>query len=102
MVGSGVALADTVLHQTGQRRQYADRRIQTLSLQGAVKDDLSFGDVAGQVGDRVCDVVVGHGEDRDLGNGTGMSLDHAGSFVQRSQIGIEIAGIALSAGDLSL
>ena len=45
------------------------------------------------------DVVVGHGEDWDLCHRAAASLDHAGPLVNRREIGIEIAGISLPAGD---
>ena len=102
MVGTGVALADAVLHQTGQARQHRDRRVDAVLVQRPVEDDLSLGDVAGQVRHRVGDVVVGHGQDRDLGHRTPGPLHHAGPLIQAGQVGVEIAGIALTAGDLAL
>ena len=48
------------------------------------------------------DVVAGHGEDGDLGHRALAALDDAGALVQRRQIGVEVAGVALTAGDLAL
>ena len=44
MVCSCIAFTDTVLHQTGKRRQYVNRRIDCLSMKLSVQNDLTFGD----------------------------------------------------------
>src|SRR5699024_6044110 len=64
--------------------------------------DLALGDVTGQVRDGVGDVVAGHGEDGDLSHRALAALDNAGALVQRRQVGVEVAGVALTAGDLAL
>jgi len=56
MVASGVAFADGRLHQTRQRWQDVDWRVDTLVVQLTVDEDLTFGDVACQVGNRMGDV----------------------------------------------
>ncbi len=43
-----------------------DGRIDALLVQVAVQHDLPLGDIAGQVGDGVCDIVVGHGQNGNL------------------------------------
>jgi hypothetical protein len=35
-----------------------------------VNEDLALSDIASQVGDGMSDIRVGHGEDRELGDGT--------------------------------
>ena len=82
MVRPGEALADAVLHQAGQRGQDVDGGIDTGLVHIPVQHNLSLGDVAGQVGDGVSDVVVGHSEDGHLGHGPGLALDHARPLVQ--------------------
>ena len=61
--------------------------------------ELSFGDVSGVIGDRVCNVVAGHcrnGEDR---HGTGsVQIDRL--FVSAGQLAVEVAGVASVGGDL--
>ena len=47
------------------------------------------------------DVVVGHGENGNLGNGAAAAFDHAGPLIQGGKVGIQIAGIAFPAGDFS-
>ena len=41
MIGSCVALTDTILHQTGKRRQNIDWRVNTLSMKLSVQNDLT-------------------------------------------------------------
>ncbi len=47
-------------------------------------------------------VIVGHGQNGDLGHGTLLALHDARPFVQAGQIGIEVAGVSLTAGNLAL
>ena len=68
------------------------------SVQRAGHDDLPFGDVAGQVGNRVGLVVFGHRQDRHQGDGALLALDAAGALVDRRQVGVQVAGIAAPAG----
>ena len=48
------------------------------------------------------DVVAGHGQDGDLGDRTLAALDDTGALVQAGQVRIQVAGEALTAGDLAL
>ena len=66
VVFPGIAFSDTVFHQTGQGRKNADRRVDRLSVKIPVKYDLSFGDITGQVRDRMGNVIIWHGQDREL------------------------------------
>ena len=102
MILTGIARADAVLHQTGQAGQHGYRRIQARGVHAAVQHDLTLGNIAGQVGDRVGDVIAGHRQDRDLRHRALAALDDAGPLIQAGQIGIQVAGEALSAGDLAL
>ena len=52
--------------------------------------------------------IVGHGQDRDLGDGSVSTLDSTGSLVKSSQISVEVTGVTSSTryffscgGDLS-
>src|SRR6056297_2963627 len=100
VVGAGLALADAVVHQSRQRRTGVDRREDALVVEVARQVDLALGDVAGQVGDRVRDVVVGHGEDRQLRDRALLALHHAGALVDPREVGVHVAGIAAAAGNL--
>ena len=62
--------------------------------------DLTLCNVARQVGDGVGNVVVGHGQDGDLGDGAVPSLHPAGPLVDGGQVGVHVAGKAPPAGHL--
>ena len=47
-------------------------------------------------------IIVGHGQDGDLGNRTLGGIDDTGTLIERSQVGIQIARVALTTGDLAL
>ena len=57
------------LHETRQRPQHVDRGVNVVVVQSAVQVDIAFRDVAGQIRDGVRDIVIGHGEYWDLGDG---------------------------------
>ena len=101
MVFSCIPFSDTVLHQTGQRWEDVDRRIDGLSVERTVKHDLSLRDISGQVRDRVSDIVVRHGKDRKLCHGAFHALHDAGALIDRRQLAVQIAREAFTAGDLS-
>lgn len=51
------------------------------------EDYMGFGDIAGQVGDRVVDgVVIRHAQDPELADGTVVSLHATGTLVDSRQI----------------
>ena len=102
MVGARVALAYAVLHQTRQRRQDADGRINALVVESPVKHYLTLGYISREVGDGVRDIVVWHGENRYLSDRALLALDYSRALIERCQIGIEVAGETLSAGNLAL
>src|SRR5699024_1106040 len=101
VVFSCIPFSDTVLHQTGQRREDVDRRIDGLSVERTVKHDLSLRDISSQVRDRVSDIVVRHGKDRKLCHGAFHALHDAGALIDRRQLAVQIAREAFTAGDLS-
>ena len=43
--------------------------------------------------------IVGHGENRYLGDGTVSALDSTGSLVKSSQISVEVTGVTSSTGN---
>ena len=102
MVGASVALTYAVLHQTRQRRQDADGRIDALVVESPVKHYLTLGYIAREVRDGVRYIVVGHGENRYLSDRTLLALDYSGALIERREVGIEVTGEALSAGNLAL
>ena len=100
MIGAGLALADTGIHQARERRQYIHRRVDAAVMQVAAEYNLAFGDIAGQVGDGVGDVVIGHGQQDQLGERTGLAGDAPGTFVQAGEVGIHITRVAAPSGDV--
>ena len=66
MIRMRVLAAGAVLHQPRQARQHVDRRIDAAPVEIARQHDLPLGDVAGEVGDRMADVVGRHRQDREL------------------------------------
>jgi hypothetical protein len=51
-----VALADGRLHETRERGKNVDWRVDTLVMELTVDENLTLGDVTGQIGNRVSDV----------------------------------------------
>ena len=85
VVVPGHALADGGLHETRQRRQHVDGRVDLRVVQRAVHVDLALRDVARQVGDGVRDVVVGHRQDGELGDAAVGALQAGGQVTQAGQ-----------------
>ena len=101
MIFSCVTCTDTVLHQTGQRRQYVDRRVDCLSVQLTIQYDLTFGDVTGQVRNRVCNIIIRHSQDRDLCYRTFDAFYDTGTFVDCSQFTVEVSRITFTGRNLT-
>ena len=88
MILAGEALADAVFHKSRQGRKHAHRRVDGLAMKLAVQYDLALRDVSGQVRDRMGNVVVGHGQDRDLGHGALHALHDAGALIEGRQLAV--------------
>ena len=91
-----------VLHQTGQRRKNAYRRIDRLAVKLSVKYDLSLGDISRKVGDGMGDIIVRHGQDGDLGNRSCSAPDDSRALIKSSELTVQISGISFTGGDFSL
>lgn len=81
MVRSCHVLADSVLHETGQGRQYVDWWVDASSEHVSVDIDLTLRDVASQVGNRMGDIIVRHCKNGELCDGTVLAFDTTGSLV---------------------
>ena len=101
MVGSSHVLTDGGLHQTRQRRQHVDRRVDQPVVQLAIDVDLALGNVARQVGNRVSNIVVGHGQNGNLSDRATASAHTTGALVDRRQIGVHVAGVTAATGHSS-
>ena len=68
MVFSGHAFSDSGLHESGETGQHIDGGVDLFVVHLAVDEDLAFRDVPGQIWDRMRDIVVRHGQNRQLRN----------------------------------
>ena len=102
MILPGAAHADALVLQTGQGGQHVHGGIDALAEQLPAQDDLPLGDIAGQVGDGVGLVVLGHGQDGDEGDGALLAHLAAGPLVDGGQVGVQVARIAPAARHLLL
>ena len=89
--------ADAVAHQPRERRQNGDGRVDAAALDLPVENDLSLGDVAGQVRNRVREISGRHRDDRQLRERARTAADAAGALEDRREVAVEVAGIALAA-----
>ena len=71
-------------------------------MQFAGQNDLTLGDVSGQVRDGVGLVVFGHGQNGDHGDGAILALTAAGAFVHGRKVRVHVAGISTTSGNFLL
>jgi len=66
VLDDGLLLLDTNsrLHQTGERGQDVDRRVDLPVVKRIINEDLALSDVASEIRDRMSDIRVGHSQDR--------------------------------------
>mgnify|MGYP006996962807 CR=1 FL=1 len=114
MILSRQLFSNSTLHQTRKRRQDIDRRVDLSVVELSINEDLSLRDITSQVCDRkrqqiiqdrpkalrtrnrMRDIVVGHGQDRNLGDRSIPSLYSSCTLVNRRQIGIQVTGVTSS------
>jgi hypothetical protein len=58
VVLASVTFANSGLHETGEGGKHVDWWVDTLVVESTVDEDLSFGDVASKIGNRVGDIYV--------------------------------------------
>ena len=66
MILPGHSLADGGLHQPGERGEDVDGRIDLSVVELPVHVYLALGNVPCQIRDGMSDIIVGHGQDRNL------------------------------------
>ena len=88
---------DGRLHQTRQRGEHIDGRIDLPVVEGVVNEDLALGDIAGEIGDRMGDIGVGHSKNGQLGDGTIGTADTTGSLVNSGEIGVHVTWVTTTA-----
>ena len=86
VVGPREALARAVLHESGEGRQDAHRRVDALLRQLAREDYLTLGDIAREVGDGVRDIVARHGEDGHQGDAARLSPDEPRALIDGGEV----------------
>lgn len=96
MVNSGHALSNSRLHESTERWQHVDGWIDLSVVQVSIDKDLSFCDIACQIGDGMGDIIIGHGQNGQLCNGTILSYDSTGSLIDCGEISIHITWITSS------
>ncbi|GIX65223.1 uncharacterized protein BcabD6B2_46580 [Babesia caballi] len=96
----GEPLADARLHETRQGRQHVDGRVNAAVVQRPVDEYLALSDVTGEIGNRVRDVVVGHGQDGELGDAPVAALDPASALIETRQVSVHVPGVPTPAGHL--
>jgi hypothetical protein len=113
---SCTALTDGRLHETREGGQHVDWRVDTLVVKLTIDEDLSLRNVTCQVGDGMCDIfkrsasefqhcfqkmltVVGHGQDRNLCDGTVTALDTTSSLVDGRQIRVHVTRVTTTTGN---
>ena len=87
---------DSVLHESGKGGQHIDGRIDTLLEHSSVDVDLAFGDVSSKIWNWVGDVIVWHGQNWNLGDGTKFSLHSSGSLIDGRQISVHVTWVSSS------
>lgn len=98
VVNARRVLADGALHETRERRDDVDGRVDVLVVQHAVDKDLALGDISGQIRNRVRDIIVGHGQNGELGDGTVAAHDATGALVNGRQVGVHVTGVTAATG----
>ena len=80
MLRNRVLRADARVHEPREGGQHVDRWEHSAPVELSTEDHLALGDVAGEIGDGVGDVVVRHGQDGQLRHAAGLPLDDAGAL----------------------
>src|SRR5690606_5979921 len=97
---AGVPLSYTEVHQPREGREHVDGRVDALPVQLPADHDLPFRDVPGQVRYRVGDIVTGHGEDGELGDGAFLSFHNPCPLVDPCKIRVHVPGVTTPSGHL--
>ena len=94
VIGSGHALTNGVLHETGQRWQDVDWWVDASSRHVSVDVDLALSDVTSQIWDWMGDIIVRHGQDGDLGDGAERTVDTTSTLINGGQISVHVTWIS--------
>jgi hypothetical protein len=83
-----LAVCTEMCHSPTQGAKYLNRRVDLAIVQLSIDIDLTFCDVSRQIRNRVRHVVVGHGQDGDLRDGSISTLYSSSSLVDGRQISV--------------
>ena len=90
--------SDSGLHESGEGGEDVDWWVNLSVVQVTVNEDLTLGNVPSQVGDGMGDIIVGHGKNGQLGDGSIGALDTSSTLVEGGQIGVHITGETTTSG----
>jgi hypothetical protein len=76
-----IILTNSRLHETGEGRKHIDWWVDLAIVQVSVNEDLTFSNVPGQIWDGMGNIVVRHGKNGQLGDGTVGASDTTSSLV---------------------
>ncbi|KAH3660774.1 hypothetical protein OGATHE_005106 [Ogataea polymorpha] len=96
VVFSGHSVTNGTFHQSRERWQHIDRWIHSPVRELSIHKDLPLGNISRQVRNRVSDIVVRHGQNWNLGNGSVSSFHTTSSLVDSRQVSIHITRISSS------
>jgi hypothetical protein len=99
MIGSGSFMSNGRLHKSTKTWKDIDRRINISIMKLSIKINLTLCDIPSKVWNRMCNIIIWHGQNRKLSNGSISSLDSSCSFVNSRKISIHISWIRSSSGD---
>ena len=94
MIFSGEFLSGMVietnsgLHETRQGGEHVDWWVDLSVMEGTINENLTFSDVTSEIGDGMGDIIVGHGQDGNLGNGTVAACDTTSALVDGREISL--------------
>lgn len=83
-----------------QRTKHLNGRVDLAVVELSVNVDLSFGNVASQVGNGVRHVFVWHGQDRNLCDGSIATRDSTSTLVDGRQVGVHVTRVTTTTWNL--
>lgn len=98
MILSSHASTDGGLHQSAQRWEHIDWWINSSVVELSVDEDLAFSDIASQIRNRVSDIIIRHGQNRQLGDRTIDTFNSTSSLINGRKISIHVTRITSSTG----
>ena len=92
----GHSVTDSMLHQTGQGWEYVNWWIDSSSVHVSINIDLALSDISSKIWNWMSDIIIGHCEDGELGNGSELSINTTGSLIDGGKIRIHVTWVTSS------